>query len=63
MLGRLKPKNYNSFFCPQIRYPDYGIDIAKLGDLIAFKAAISLLKNTQEGREKFKKYINHVKIY
>ena len=29
---------------PQIRYPDcYGIDMAKLGDLIAFKAAIELL--------------------
>jgi amidophosphoribosyltransferase len=30
---------------PQIRYPDcYGIDMAKLGDFIAFKAAITLLK-------------------
>lgn len=35
---------------PQIRYPDcYGIDMAKLNDFIAFKAAISLLKKT--GRE------------
>ncbi len=35
---------------PQIRYPDcYGIDMAKLGDFIAFKAAIGLLKDT--GRE------------
>ncbi|MCD6597707.1 MAG: amidophosphoribosyltransferase, partial [Bacteroidales bacterium] len=32
---------------PQIRYPDcYGIDMAKLSDFIAFKAAISLLKKT-----------------
>jgi amidophosphoribosyltransferase len=32
---------------PQIRYPDcYGIDMAKLGDFIAFKAAIGLLKKT-----------------
>jgi amidophosphoribosyltransferase len=32
---------------PQIRYPDcYGIDMAKLGDFIAFKAAIALLKET-----------------
>jgi amidophosphoribosyltransferase len=32
---------------PQLRYPDcYGIDMAKLGDFIAFKAAISLLKDT-----------------
>ncbi|MDT8373021.1 MAG: amidophosphoribosyltransferase, partial [Bacteroidales bacterium] len=32
---------------PQIRYPDcYGIDMAKLGDFIAFRAAIELLKMT-----------------
>ena len=32
---------------PQIRYPDcYGIDMAKLGDFIAFRAAIDLLKET-----------------
>ncbi|MCK4923287.1 MAG: amidophosphoribosyltransferase [Bacteroidales bacterium] len=36
---------------PQIRYPDcYGIDMAKLGDFIAFKAAIQLLKDA--GKEK-----------
>lgn len=30
---------------PQLRYPDcYGIDMAKLGDLIAFKAAVELIK-------------------
>ena len=54
MLGRLKPKKIIIVSsAPQIRYPDcYGIDMAKLGDLIAFKAAISLLKNTQEGRAK-----------
>lgn len=32
---------------PQIRYPDcYGIDMAKMGDFIAFEAAISLLRET-----------------
>ena len=32
---------------PQLRYPDcYGIDMAKLGDFIAFKAAIELLRDT-----------------
>ena len=32
---------------PQIRYPDcYGIDMAKIGDFIAFKAALALLKET-----------------
>lgn len=30
---------------PQIRFPDcYGIDMARLGDLVAFKAAVSLLR-------------------
>ncbi len=33
---------------PQIRYPDcYGIDMAKLGDFIAFQAAIKLLKENE----------------
>ncbi len=33
---------------PQIRYPDcYGIDMAKLGDFIAFQAAIELLKENE----------------
>jgi len=37
---------------PQIRFPDcYGIDMARLGDLIAFKAAVTLHK------EKFKENI------
>tara|TARA_B100000579_G_scaffold349814_1_gene303451 strand:- start:38598 stop:40487 length:1890 start_codon:yes stop_codon:yes gene_type:complete len=37
---------------PQIRYPDcYGIDMARLGDFIAFRAAISLLKKTTDGKE------------
>lgn len=32
---------------PQIRYPDcYGIDMAKLGDFIAFRAAVELLKES-----------------
>ncbi len=35
---------------PQLRYPDcYGIDMAKLGDLIAFKAAVELIKETGNG--------------
>jgi amidophosphoribosyltransferase len=34
---------------PQIRYPDcYGIDMARLGDFIAFKAVIALLKETKQ---------------
>ncbi len=46
ILDRLSPKKIVVVSSsPQIRYPDcYGIDMAKLGDFIAFKAAISLLK-------------------
>jgi amidophosphoribosyltransferase len=34
---------------PQIRYPDcYGIDMAKLGDFMAFRAAIALIKETMQ---------------
>jgi amidophosphoribosyltransferase len=46
MLARLKPKRIVVVSsAPQIRYPDcYGIDMAKIGKLIAFKAAIALLK-------------------
>jgi amidophosphoribosyltransferase len=45
MLSRLEPKSIVIVSsAPQIRYPDcYGIDMAKLGDFIAFEAAISLL--------------------
>ena len=48
ILARLKPKNIIiASSAPQIRYPDcYGIDMAKLGDFIAFKAAIALLKDS-----------------
>ena len=47
MLSRLKPvKIIVLSSAPQIRYPDcYGIDMSKLGDFIAFKAALSLLKD------------------
>ncbi len=46
MLDRLKPKKIVVVSsAPQIRYPDcYGIDMAKLEGLIAFKAALELLK-------------------
>jgi amidophosphoribosyltransferase len=46
MLGRLKPKRIVVVSSsPQIRYPDcYGIDMSKLGDFIAFNAAVELLK-------------------
>jgi amidophosphoribosyltransferase len=51
MLGRLKPKKIIVVSsAPQIRYPDcYGIDMSKMGDFIAFQAAILLLK--ERGKE------------
>ena len=46
MLARLNPKKIMVVSsAPQIRYPDcYGIDMSKLGDFIAFRAAIELIK-------------------
>jgi amidophosphoribosyltransferase len=48
ILDRLNPKKIVIVSsAPQIRYPDcYGIDMAKLGDFIAFQAAIALLKES-----------------
>lgn len=45
ILGRLRPKKIVIVSSsPQIRYPDcYGIDMAQIGKLIAFQAAIALL--------------------
>jgi amidophosphoribosyltransferase len=77
ILDRLGPKKIVIVSsAPQIRYPDcYGIDMAKLGDFIAFRAAIALLKDTlqeniiddvyerckaQEGFPK-EEIVNHVK--
>jgi amidophosphoribosyltransferase len=47
ILDRLEPKNIVVVSsAPQIRYPDcYGIDMARMGDFIAFEAAIELLKD------------------
>ena len=46
ILDRLGPKKIViASSAPQIRYPDcYGIDMSRLGDFIAFNAAIALLK-------------------
>jgi amidophosphoribosyltransferase len=47
MLARLEPKKIIVVSsAPQIRYPDcYGIDMSKLGDFIAFRATIELMKD------------------
>ncbi len=48
MLARLSPQKIIVISsAPQIRYPDcYGIDMSKLGDFIAFRAAIELTRET-----------------
>ncbi len=50
MLDRLCPKKIIIVSsAPQIRYPDcYGIDMAKMTDLIAFRAAIDLVKENDK---------------
>ena len=52
MLSRLSPKRIIIVSsAPQIRYPDcYGIDMSKLGDFVAFRAAIKLVQ--EDGDEK-----------
>jgi amidophosphoribosyltransferase len=57
---------------PQLRYPDcYGIDMAKLGDLVAFRAAVELLKENgnesllaklyEEARSEILKPVNEIR--
>ncbi len=57
ILDRLNPKKIIiASSAPQIRYPDcYGIDMARLNDFIAFKAAITLLRENH-----MEHVINHV---
>ncbi|MBL7729347.1 MAG: amidophosphoribosyltransferase, partial [Dinghuibacter sp.] len=45
MISRLEPKKIIIVSsAPQIRYPDcYGIDMSKMGDFVAFRAAIALM--------------------
>ncbi|MDC1505605.1 amidophosphoribosyltransferase [Winogradskyella sp.] len=77
MMDRLKPKKIIVVSsAPQIRYPDcYGIDMANLEGLVAFRAALALLKDTNQYHIveevynkclaqvnlKDKKVVNHVK--
>lgn len=48
MLDRLNPKRIVVVSsAPQVRYPDYyGIDMSRMGEFIAFRAAVQLLKET-----------------
>jgi len=51
ILDRLKPKKIIIVSsAPQIRYPDcYGIDMSRMGEFVAFNAAISLLRKRGMG--------------
>lgn len=67
ILDRLEPvKIVVVSSAPQIRYPDcYGIDMAKMGDFIAFEAAIQLLKEQGKGHiidEVYKKCLDQAKL-
>jgi len=57
ILDRLNPKKIVVVSSsPQVRYPDcYGIDMSRMGEFIAFKAAIQLLRDTKQ-----EKVINEV---
>ena len=50
IMDRLHPKKIIIVSsAPQIRYPDcYGIDMARMGDFIAFRAALELLKDNNQ---------------
>ena len=53
MLNRLGPKRIIVVSsAPQIRYPDcYGIDMSRMGDFIAFQAAVGLLADTRQAHK------------
>ncbi|MCR9286635.1 class II glutamine amidotransferase [Saprospiraceae bacterium] len=63
IVARLRPKKIIIVSsAPQIRYPDcYGIDMSKMGNFVAFKALVALLK--QHGKEDLlqKTYQNCIK--
>lgn len=67
ILDRLKPKKIIVVSsAPQIRYPDcYGIDMAKMADFVAFRAAIDLLKESNQHKliqETYEKCIAQVNL-
>jgi len=73
ILDRLDPKKIVIVSSsPQLRYPDcYGIDMAKLGDLIAFRAAVELhkerggsdflIKLYEEAKDENQKPVNEIR--
>ena len=63
MVDRLGPKRIIILSsAPQIRYPDcYGIDMSRMGDFIAFQAAVELLKDSGEA-DKMKVIYDQCKV-
>ena len=67
MMDRLHPKKIVVVSsAPQIRYPDcYGIDMANLESLVAFNAALELLKDTNKShivKEIYEKCLKQVNL-
>jgi amidophosphoribosyltransferase len=67
ILDRLNPKKIVVVSsAPQIRFPDcYGIDMAKMGDFIAFEATIQLLRDTNQTElidEVYKKCLEQINL-
>jgi len=67
ILDRLNPKKIVVVSsAPQIRFPDcYGIDMAKMGDFIAFEATIQLLRDTNQTAiidEVYKKCLSQIDL-
>lgn len=71
MLARLQPKKIIVVSsAPQIRYPDcYGIDMSRMGDFIAFRAALALHKDKgtehiiEEVYQRCKRYLEENKLH
>ena len=66
MLDRLHPRRIIVVSSsPQVRYPDcYGIDMSRMAEFIAFKAAVELLKSSGCGNildETYAKALNELK--
>ena len=64
ILDRLKMKKIIVVSsAPQIRYPDcYGIDMSKMGDFVAFEAAISLILESKDGESLLNSIYDSAKI-
>ena len=64
ILDRLKMKKIIVVSsAPQIRYPDcYGIDMSKMGDFVAFEAAVSLVLESKDGESLLNSIYDSAKI-